>query len=177
MTLHQLFVLYSGAAFMLAGLLVLLTWKALGPSRADLLTVGWPLRLIVFALGVAAFVRGATLIFPGRLVAVEHVSPIMPPWATICLLAAGAVTEFVTSHRLPPPVFERVSALFRAQRNRELDAVMSAEPLTFAGEPPPKPVHLSSARLRAAVLLIACVGLVLVLGIMLRAAAAEIPRG
>lgn len=182
MTLHQFMVLYSGTAFMVAGVAVLLAWKVLGPAYIDRFTMGPMMRGVVFAHGVACFLRGATLIFPGRAVAVEQMSFLMPIIATTTVAVSIGSAEFLMRYRMPPPLLKRFAHAFDALRGQHpafalADVAMDA-PVAAYGEPPAPdapPVKLSSPRLRRAVLVAAALGLVLVLGVVLHAAAATLP--
>ena len=152
-----------------------------GPRYPDHWPLGPKRRAVVFFLAVMCLERGNTLFFPGRAVAVEHMSALMPCWATAVLLAAGMVAELITGHRLPPPVFERLRLMFAASRRPQIGAMMAAEPpARYLGEPAPAAapaVRFAGARLRVGVLYACGLGLAVLLLVVWRAAAATLPAG
>ena len=180
MTPHQALVIYSGLAFFVAGLFTLGIWRMLSPADGDRITVGWIGRVIVFLHALACVGRGITLIFPGRLVAVEHMSAMVPIAASTTLLVAGLVAELLQRNRLPPPLMARVMRALRAFREENahgLADLAMAGPVASLSEPPAAEaaaVRLSSPKLRRVVLLAAGLGLLIVLVCVLRAAAAPL---
>lgn len=183
MTFHQALVAYSGVAFFAAGLFTLGIWRMIGPSDHDRLTIGQPVRWIVFAHGLSCIGRGVTLIFPGKLVAVAVMSPMVPIAASTTLLVSAAVAELLQRYRLPPPLmdrFLRAVAAFRHDGPYSLAQAAMATPTAAMGEAQAgeaAAVHLGNPSLRRAVLTACGLGLLILLLIVLRAAAAEIPRG
>ena len=181
-TFHQASVLYSGSAFVIASLFIFGVFQLVGPRYPD----HWPLgpirRAIIFFLGVMALIRGVTLFFPGEAVPIQHVSSLMPWWATAVLLASGMTAELVSGHRLPPPLMQRLGLWLRQTKNTPaIEAAMFASPpADLLGDslydaPPAATVRLGGARLRTAVLLACGIGLVILLLVVWHAAAATLP--
>ena len=181
MTMHQIAVLYSGVAFFVAGLFTLGVFRMLGPSDKDRLTLSWTFRGIVALHATACLLRGATLVFPGRAVAVEHMSPFVPMAASTTLLVSAAVAEVLQRYRLPPAALDRFIRAVRAFREPgEAGLVEGGMALSVAAtcEPPALDaphVRFASPTLRRAVLTAAGMGLAIVLLVVLHAAAATLP--
>ncbi|PZU71644.1 MAG: hypothetical protein DI531_15380 [Brevundimonas sp.] len=100
---HQALVVLTGLLFLSAGGVMTVVFRLLGPTYHTRISGSWFLRLVVFLIAVFLMVRGATTIFPGRLVKVEHMSPLLPVGALVSLALALIVLHFVQADRSPPP--------------------------------------------------------------------------
>ncbi|QFU30261.1 hypothetical protein [Brevundimonas sp. Bb-A] len=100
---HQAWVVLTGLLFLSSGGVMTVVFRLLGPTYHTRISGSWFLRLVVFLIAVFLMVRGATTIFPGRLVKVEHMSPLLPVGALVALVLTLIVLDFVQRDRSPPP--------------------------------------------------------------------------
>lgn len=100
---HHAWVVLTGMLFLSAGGVMTVVFRLLGPTYHTRISGSWFLRGVIFMIAVFLMVRGATTIFPGRLVKVEHMSPLLPLGALVSVAFALIVLDFVQRDRSPPP--------------------------------------------------------------------------
>lgn len=92
---HHAWVVLTGMLFLSAGGVMTVVFRLLGPTYHTRISGNWFLRLVVFLIAIFLMVRGATTVFPGRLVRVEHMSPLLPLGALCSLALSMIVLDFV----------------------------------------------------------------------------------
>ncbi|WP_374322613.1 hypothetical protein [Brevundimonas sp.] len=136
---HQAWVVLTGLLFIAAGGVMTVVFRLLGPTYHTRISGSWFLRLVVFLIAVFLMVRGATTVFPGRLVRVEHMSPLLPMGALASLALALIVLDFVQRDRSPPPwsvQFLRALTLLRRDQ-LVVEAAMRLPPAGLIDRPVP----------------------------------------
>jgi hypothetical protein len=180
MTLHQVWVFYAGIVFCADAFVLFGAFKALGPTYKDRITVSWRLRGAVFVLAVICLIRGITLVFPGRSVHVQFVPWMVPAIATAIFGVVTLATEWIISHRAPPPVMQRLLASVAALIAPRYADYATAQAMMIATSSPPEAgddrVRFAGPRLRYAVITACVLGLLMLLAVVLQAAAADLPR-
>lgn len=129
---HHAWVVLTGMLFLSAGGVMTVVFRLLGPTYHTRISGSLFLRSVVFLIAVFLMVRGATTVFPGRLIKVEHMSPLLPLGALCSLAFALIVLDFVQRDRSPPPWSVSVIRLFTLVR-RERWATAAAMALPPAG--------------------------------------------
>ena len=155
---HHAWVVLTGMLFLSAGGVMTVVFRLLGPTYHTRISGSWFLRLIVFLIAIFLMVRGATTVFPGRLVRVEHMSPLLPLGALCSLAFSIIVLDFVQRDLSPPPWNVMVIRLFTLIRREDwaAEAAMKLPPAGLLDRPVSDPLHHG---LRVTVI---CVALVLV---------------
>ncbi len=134
---HQAWVVLTGMLFLSAGGVMTVVFRLLGPTYHTRISGSWFLRLVVFLIATFLMVRGATTVFPGRLVRVEHMSPLLPLGALCSLAFALIVLHFVQQDRSPPPWSVHVLRALALLKRDELvmDLAMKLPPAGLIDHP------------------------------------------
>ncbi|WP_332657380.1 hypothetical protein [Brevundimonas sp.] len=174
----MLFVIAAGLLWMTAGTVLLEVSRILGPSFHTKVTVhiGW--RILTWIAGLICFIRGMTLLFPGKLVEVSRISAMAPLGALVVCGLSLVVLDWVMRDRAPPPwsvQMMRLAAVLGTSGPIKFAAM--AVPPAAVGDMPPvdEPHHLRRSRLPVligAVLIVAGIAVFLALNSPATAAAA-----
>ncbi|QCQ97774.1 hypothetical protein [Brevundimonas sp. SGAir0440] len=91
----------------------------------------------MFLIAIFLMVRGATTVFPGCLVRVEHMSPLLPLGALCSLAFSMIVLDFVQRDRSPPPWSVMAIRLFTLIRREDwaAEAAMKLPPAGLLDRP------------------------------------------
>ncbi|KQS55885.1 hypothetical protein ASG17_07495 [Brevundimonas sp. Leaf363] len=100
---HGAWVTLTGLLFLGAAGVMTVVFRILGPTYHTRISASWLHRGVVFAMAAFFVVRGATLIWPGRLVRVDHMSPLLPAGALVALVMSLLILDLVQRERSPPP--------------------------------------------------------------------------
>ncbi|ANC53405.1 hypothetical protein A4249_06890 [Brevundimonas sp. GW460-12-10-14-LB2] len=134
---HHAWVVLTGMLFLSAGGVMTVVFRLLGPTYHTRISGNWFLRLVVFLIALFLMVRGATTVFPGRLVRVEHMSPLLPVGALVSLAFSMIVLDFVQRDRSPPPWSIMAIRLFTLIRREDwaAEAAMKLPPAGLLDRP------------------------------------------
>lgn len=100
---HGAWVTLTGLLFLTAGALMTVVFKLLGPTYHTRISASWFHRAVVLSIAVFFIIRGATTIWPGRLVRVDHMSPLLPIGSMVSVAMALLLLDLVQRDRSPPP--------------------------------------------------------------------------
>lgn len=103
MTLGQISVITAGLLWVASAAVLQEVARVLGPSFHTKTTVHWGWRALTWLGAVVMLVRGATLLFPGRLIEVSRISVVAPLGALAVLGVTLALLDWVMRDRAPPP--------------------------------------------------------------------------
>lgn len=158
MTGQQMIGLATGLGYLIAMGLAVPAVKYLGPTYKTHKTMhpGYILVGVVYAL--ALFIRGVTIVFPGKAVAIEAMSWIAPMVPCALILVNACLLDFIQRHRAPPPLFETIirAAVGHRRSDEEIQALAFALPPAAAGDAPSDEVIGDIGKVRRVSVLIAC---------------------
>lgn len=163
-------VLYTGAAFVAAGAILLEIARLLGKAFKTKVSAHWSVQLLVGFGAVILFGYGCVLLFPGQAVQVRHMSIGLPLVGSVVLGLALAYLDNVMGEREPPPWsvdVMRLAALLGW--DGVMSAVFRTDPALYGDA---LPDHGGRGRLlRLAIIIAAIAMIVLISGVILTSSA------
>lgn len=146
----MLFVIAAGLFWMGSGTVLLEVSRILGPSFHTKVTVhvGW--RVVTWVAAIICFVRGMTLLFPGKLIEVSRISVMAPLGSMVVLGLSLVVLDWVMRDRAPPPWSVQMMRLAAVLgHNSPIKFAAMSLPPAAVGDLPPvdEPNHLRRSRL------------------------------
>ena len=174
MTLAHLTVIVTGLLYVASGMALAVVVRLLGPTYHTKVT--GPLWLIgLFAGGALGLLwRGATILFPGRLVDTSNMSPVAPVTALIVAGLCLFILDFVMGDRSPPPLFHRYcSWAIRHHVTDEaiLDMAFDLNPAVHQAAPKGAQINRTDRRTRLLVMTAGALTILAVLGVIAASAA------
>lgn len=173
MNMGQITVIIAGLLWITSACVILEVSRLLGPAFDKTKTVHPVWRAVAWIGAVMAFVRGATLIFPGQFVEVSRISIMAPMGALVVLGLSLALLDWVMRDRAPPPWSVQVMRLAAMLgRDGPVKFATFAVPPASVGDVPPasEPARQRQSRL---VVLLGAVAVIAVLALILALSAGD----
>ncbi|QBX37211.1 hypothetical protein E4M02_02650 [Brevundimonas sp. S30B] len=92
----------AGLIWMFSGMILLEIGRLLGPDFDKIKTLHWAWRWLTRSAAIVFFIRGVTLLFPGKLIETSSISFVAPMSAAAVLGVTLALLQWVQADRNPP---------------------------------------------------------------------------